>query len=66
MNKRKLVIESCTECPFLKTEPDYTADSFETCTAWICKRIKDYVRRYVDWNDHSKYIPNECPLPKTR
>jgi hypothetical protein len=57
-----LKIECCTQCPNHSTERDYTADSWEYCVKWNCKKLKNPVRRYVDWNDHDKYIPKNCPL----
>lgn len=66
MDKRKVIIESCKECPLVHVESDYSADSFETLTKWTCTKLKTVVRRWIDWNDHSKFIPKECPLEKTR
>ena len=65
MNEVFLKIESCTQCPHCKTARDYTSDSFEYCERWDCieESVKDKnIRRYVDWNDHTKFIPNWCPL----
>lgn len=55
-------IHSCDECVNFKSERDYTSDSFEYCTKWICKLNDKHIRRYVDWNDNSKFIPDWCPL----
>lgn len=64
----KLKIESCIDCPHCKTERDWTEDSFETCERWDCAfnglNKKKNIRRYVDWYDHSKFIPDWCPLAK--
>lgn len=63
-----LRISSCTECPHFRSERDYTADSFEYCFRWICnygKEPKD-IRRYVDWSDTKKHIPDWCPLVKKK
>ena len=65
MKTVNLVITSCTECPHCDISRDYTEDSFETCFRWVCKFDIDKprdIRRYVDWNDNKKHIPDWCPL----
>lgn len=63
MPKKTIEIKSCKECPHFREERDYTADSFETCFRWYCKKLEKNVRRYVDWNDkREEFIPEECPL----
>ena len=61
---RYLKIETCTDCPFCEQSRDYTADSFETNTRWDCTQEKKNIRRYVDWTDRKKFIPDWCPLSK--
>jgi len=63
-----LKITTCTECPHFTSERDYTEDSFEFCTKWICKHdnVPRDIRRYVDWNDRQKHIPDWCPLTKKK
>lgn len=56
-------IDSCQLCPHFQLSRDYTEDSFETCYRWFCKEVKKDIRRYVDWNDREKFIPDWCPLP---
>jgi hypothetical protein len=63
-----LKIESCIDCPNCKTERDYTSDSFEYCEKWNCNFSgkSKVIRRYVDWHDHDKFIPDWCPLVKKK
>ena len=56
-------INSCTKCPHYICERDYTSDSFELCFRWICPHNnKKDIRRYVEWIDNKKFIPDWCPL----
>jgi hypothetical protein len=59
-------IKNCKQCPHHRTGRDYTEDSFEFVSKWVCAHDdgpKEPVRRYVDWNDKVKeFIPDECPL----
>jgi hypothetical protein len=66
MDKVYLKIESCERCPHVRIERDYTSDSFEFCTKWDCDMSKRNIRRYVDWNDNKKVIPDWCPLIDTK
>ena len=63
-----LKIDNCTECPHCRTERDFSEDSFETLERWDCKftGTKKNIRRYVDWYDKDKFIPNWCPLIKEK
>jgi len=55
-------IKSCNQCPNFTCERDYTSDSWDTCEKWLCKLLPEPTRRYVDWNDNKKFIPDNCPL----
>lgn len=58
----KITINSCQDCPFFKSEPQYTADSFERPEKWMCKKQHNKViRNYVDWNDKVP-VPDWCPV----
>lgn len=59
-----LKMDTCTQCPFFSRDRDYTSDSFEYVERWYCKKKEKDIRRYVDWNDKQKYIPEWCPLTK--
>ena len=58
MKTVNLQITSRPECPHYTSERDYTADSFEFCTRWICTLAKRDIRRYVDWADI--YLNGAC------
>lgn len=59
--KIQLEIKSCQECPFFKTEPYYTADSWENADNWFCTKADDKkIAGYVEWNDNPA-IPDWCP-----
>jgi len=59
---KKIELTCCTECPHHCQEQDFTSDSFDLCYKWECKILDEYVRRHVEWTDHSKFIPKNCPL----
>ncbi len=59
---RVIVLQSCKDCPFVRVDRDYTEDSFEMVFKWTCTKLKADVRRYVEWKDHSNFIPDACPL----
>lgn len=65
----KIKIDTCTKCKHCSVSRDYTSDSFEYVERWDCelkkrKGIPTNIRRYVDWSDHSKFVPTWCPLIK--
>jgi hypothetical protein len=63
MNSVTLKIDSCADCPRMRQERHYTADSFETVFEWHCIETKS--RRLIsilDWNDPPPPIPAWCPL----
>jgi hypothetical protein len=58
-----LKIDSCSECPFLKTEKVYTGDSFEDIQKWKCKKARDKVITSChEWSDKLPAIPSWCPI----
>ena len=63
MRKKVIVLESCTKCENFATERVYTADSFDHCEKWFCKKKKGLViSRFHDTFDKDPGIPKECPL----
>jgi len=62
-----LEIKNCRDCPFLKQERHYTADSFETAFDWFCaKKDNKEIAGYISWNEEKDVeIPKWCPLVKT-
>jgi hypothetical protein len=73
---RFIKIDTCEKCPHLLSSRDYTADSWEEVSRWGCRittavdeksgvKTERNIRRYVDWNDKVKFIPDWCPLPKS-
>jgi hypothetical protein len=58
----KLPIESCLDCPKLKTEKVYTADSWENVESWFCKEAEKFVAKYHEWPDKKPDVPPWCPL----
>ena len=68
-------IDSCSECRHRRTEPDYTADSWERPEKWICSkkksRAKDpwkacgglrVIKRYYEHPKDDPGVPEWCPL----
>lgn len=58
----KLEIKSCKDCPNMKSDRHYTADSFENEFIWTCKASQGKLIAYMDWNDKLPPIPKWCPL----
>jgi hypothetical protein len=69
MTKVKLNFESCRECPFFESKPQYTADSFERPEDWFCTHEKvvdkdgnpKKIAGYVEWYDNIP-LPDWCPI----
>lgn len=58
----KIEIFSCLDCKSLRSDRDYTEDSFETCFRYDCEKTGKNLLRYVDWNEKIKLdIPDWCP-----
>jgi hypothetical protein len=59
-------IEHCVDCPHLKTEHIYMADSFDdTNVGWHCDLMPEKGEfKVTDWRDRVKEIdiPKWCPL----
>ena len=62
MDKVKLTITACDQCPNMKADRYYTADSFEMVYEWKCKASKDKSIAIQDWSDKAPPIPKWCPL----
>ncbi len=59
----KINIKNCSECPFVKIEKVYTADSWEDVSKWSCTKKKNKtIHEYVEWNDKITKIPDWCPV----
>ena len=56
------VINDCSECPFMKSERHYTADSFEMVFDWVCIKSHGAIIATLDWNDPNPSIPEWCQL----
>lgn len=62
MTTIKIVIKDCRGCPFFKSTPAYTEDSFERPEDWFCgKKNGKKIAGYVDWNDKVE-VPKWCPI----
>ena len=57
-----LKITSCANCPHMKSERHYTADSFEMEFDWKCALANMLHITYHEWNDKDVPIPKWCPL----
>lgn len=64
MAEIKINIKNCSNCPFLQTERDYTADSFELLEKWKCGKCEGkIIARYVEvWDVKNIVIPEWCPI----
>ena len=58
-----LQISSCKQCPFMRADRHYTADSFEMCFDWKCTKSAGAIIACLDWNDKEPPVPAWCPLP---
>ena len=62
MTKILIEIKGCKECPFVDISRDYTADSWEHCEKYVCKKQHNkIIERYVDWNEKVA-VPDRCPI----
>ena len=57
-----LKIKSCEDCPHMRSERYYTADSFEHVSEWKCAVANMLHITYHEWNDGAVPIPKWCPL----
>ena len=48
MKTVNLPITTCPECPHYTGDRDYTSDSFEFCTRWICKHPDVGKKKYQE------------------
>ena len=55
-------VSGCSECPCMKAERHYTADSFEMVFDWVCTKNHGAIVATLDWNDQAPAIPAWCPL----
>lgn len=60
----QLTIKNCRQCPHLRQEKVYTADSWEEVTGWYCSKKKGRQITELDWNYKPPPIPKWCPLRK--
>jgi len=68
MTKIVIDIKSCKECPFFKTTPYPTSDSWERAENWWCSWFSQKkceadkkIAGYVEWHDDIK-VPDWCPI----
>lgn len=68
MVKIAIDIENCSQCPFIKKERHYTADSFEMAFDWFCEAEDNkIIAGYVEWHEEKKTpIPTWCPKKTKR
>jgi len=63
-----LVIKSCSDCPNIRKEPQYTSDSWERANNWYCTETElendgKKIAGYVEWMDIKDIkVPEWCPL----
>lgn len=64
MAKIELEIKSCKDCPFIKMERRYGADSWEETHDWYCsKESNKEIETDVEWRDvNTVPIPKWCPI----
>ena len=63
MPEIRIKLKNCIGCPYLETNRQYTADSFETCFKWTCKKSDKVIANYVDWNEDDRIkIPEWCEI----
>lgn len=62
--KIQIDIKTCRECPFIKIERCYTADSYEYANDWFCgKKDNKKIEGYISWNEERDVeIPKWCPI----
>lgn len=59
-------VSDCGECPNMKSDRHYTADSFENVMKWQCKAVENRVISHQDTFDKPPPIPQWCPLRKKK
>lgn len=60
----KMLVNSCTECPFAVFRKVYTSDSWDNVQAINCKALNNKeVHGFLEWHDEAK-IPHYCPFKK--
>jgi len=64
----QLTINKCGECPHKHSKRQYTADSWEHASEWLCRAADDkQIAGYIEWSrDEPKKIPEWCPLRKAK
>ena len=64
MTKIVLEIKTCKECPFFKSTPYRTEDSWERAENWHCKKSNDRkIAGYVEWHEEKSIkVPDWCPI----
>jgi len=60
----KIEIQSCKECPFFKTENQWSSDGWDSMVDWMCTKEypKKKIQGAVEWHEESKIkVPEWCP-----
>lgn len=56
-------IQSCKQCPFFKTENQWSSDGWDSMVDWICTGIGKQIEGCVEWHEESKIVvPKWCPI----
>jgi hypothetical protein len=61
-NVAVLQIDNCKNCPHVRTERDYTSDSWEIVEKFTCCKAEKVIERYVDWYQKVVAVPDWCPI----
>ncbi len=59
---KQLTITSCPQCPHHAVYYNHSDDLLEELFRWNCDLLRDAVRRQVEGNDKTDFIPDRCPL----
>ena len=62
MSKIAFEVKNCMDCPFVKSRPTYTSDSFEDAYDYFCGHANERkVAGYVEWPSEMPDVPDWCP-----
>lgn len=65
MAKIELEIERCNQCPFFKTENQWSSDGWDNMVDWMCAKLdpKKKIQGAVEWHEELKIkVPEWCPI----
>jgi hypothetical protein len=63
MKTIKIEVSNCKQCPYFKTENQFTSDGWDRMEDWICTKEDKKIQGAVEWYEekHIK-IPDWCPI----